>query len=149
MINKIAPQLDQLFEKMGACMLPDDHVFNGSSKLVSLLFGYKLVDLALVSLCVTVRTKGLLPKDVLTQHEEGGASAQARLLFDYGLLDVEVYEKVVRILNAKPEINLELVNLSNSFPMFDELLSDVSEILKSTETVVSELCDTGPHVEMA
>ena len=141
--------MDQLFEKMGACMLPDDHVFNGSSKLVSLLFGYKLVELALVSLCVTVRTKGLLPQEVLTRHEEGGASAQARLLFDYGLLDAEVYEKVVRILNAKPEINLELANLSNSFPMFDDLLDDVSEILKSTETVVSELCDTDSLLDTA
>jgi len=124
-MKDIAPQMDQLLEKMGTCMLPDDHVFNGSSKLVSLLFGYKLVELALVSLCVTVRTKGLLPKEVLSRHEEGGAPAQAQLLFDYGLLDADIYKKVVHVINAKPEINLELANLSNSFPMFDDLLDDV------------------------
>ena len=141
--------MDRLFEKMGDCMLADDKMFDGSSKLVSLLFGYKLVDLALVSLFVTVRTKGLLPEEVTKNHLESETLEQAKLLHEYGLLDHKVYQKVIRILNSKPEINLELVNLSNSFPLFDDLLNDVSNILKTTETVVSELCDKGSVVDYA
>ena len=133
--------MDRLFEQMGACLLPDDQVFNGSSKLVSLLFGYKLVELALVSLCVTVKSRGLLPTEALRNHSEYGTQEQAQLLYEYGLLDYDVYQKILRILNAKPGISLELVNLSNSFPMFDDLLEDVANILKTTESVVGELCD--------
>jgi hypothetical protein len=141
-MTSIAPQVDQLFEKMGMCMLPDDEMFNGSSKLVSLLFGYRLIDLALLSLCVTVKSKGLLPDSETLKTDDAESQVQAQLLFEYGLIDAAVYEKILRVLETRPTINLELLNLSSSFPLFDNLLEDVSNILQTTEVLASEICNT-------
>lgn len=139
--NQITSQVEKLIKQVGGFANPaGDKLLDGSSTMLSIIFGYKLLELAMVSLCVTVKSKGLLPEKALTQDKQDFMS-YAELLFKFGLIDQEIFQKVVRLKALQPNIQSEAQALSNSMQAYEEVLVDINSVLKGTETIVNEMCE--------
>lgn len=137
---QVTSQLNQLLTQLGNIAATTDSQFlNDSTRLMSVAFGYKLIELALLSLCVTARTQSLLPET----HEEpqkGGLLSYAELLYEYGLIEHENYERLLRINTFHKVLDQELAFFNQKSPAYDDILGDIRHVLQATETVVQEFC---------
>jgi len=141
----MAPQLDRLLSQLeNLSPKPVHGALASSTRLMSVMFGFKLVELSLVSLTITARTKGLLPApDVINQSE--GLIGHTETLYRYGLLTFESYERLLRIENFRIQCDAEFSLLSSKLINCEAILEDISQVLQSTEEVVQEFCQPYAH----
>ena len=143
---QIASQLNSLLSQLGGIAASSETQFvTHSARLMSVAFGYKLVELALVSLCVTARTKDLLPEERNAPSQDD-LTSYAQLLYDYGLIEHDVYERLVRIDSVRSDLDEEFAFVNKRNPFYDEILNDISQVLQRTESVVNEFCEMGSAV---
>lgn len=138
---QITSQVEKLINQIGGFASPSgDRLLHGSNTMLSIIFGYKLMELAMVSLCVTVKSKGLLPSGALAADKQDFMS-YAEILFEFGLIDQDIFHKAVRLKEVQPEIQRQARALSSSMQIYKDVLIDINTVLKGTETIVSEMCD--------